>query len=535
MNQTTPKPRDLATLIDSHQTSFLTHRPSLFVLIVSIVITALTFVKMRELEKVRLQNEFEQLSKGVVLTLKDSLQSNLQVVDEISAFYAALGNVERTEFKQFATHIFKRRPDIYMLGWAPRVALSEIETYQKIAQNENIPNFTIKQYDHRGLTVEAKERSEYFPFFYVEPLTRNEETLGLDQMSYSVTAAAMRKSLETGEPASTIIMGLPQFEKEPPASRHGIEVFTPIYEPEAELTTFAQRKQKLRGFAVASFHIRKMLESVFSNIHITELELRIYAEGVREKNKLIYTYNPRRANELKNSWHSETTINVAGHYWKVVCSSTDVFKKNRYRWEAPAVFIIGVLIGFLLAIYIFSFERNRIRAIMVSLSLTDELTQLYNRRGLWLLADEQIRASLRYKRGFWLFVMDLDELKKINDTLGHPEGDRALKRTAQLLQTTFRKSDIISRIGGDEFAVIVLESAPEHLNTLTESFVSQLKKNNAARDVFYPLSISVGAAYFDPENPSSLEDLMAKADKELYAQKKAHRAQKAQAPNPPQP
>lgn len=527
MNRALPKKRDLAMLVDQQQTSFFKHRPSILILGISILVTCVTFIKMQELEKSRLQNEFEHLSNNIIITLKDSIENNLQVLNELNSFYAASEKVERSEFKQFSKNIFTRRPDIYMLGWSPRASQDQLLELSQSAAAEGIPDYKLKQYDHRGLMVPVKKREEYFPVFFVEPFNRNSDILGLDQNSYSITQAAMRKALETGLPSATMVMNLPQFENEPAASRNGFQVFSPVYKKDSDLTSFEDRKENIAGYLIASFHIRKMLESALKNFKTSELELRIYAQGIRDKNKLIYTYNPQPYDQVKNPWVFQSEIKVAGHYWTVVSTSTPTFKKNHYRWEAPAVFVIGILLGFLLAVYVFSFERARIRQIMVALSLTDELTQLYNRRGLWLLADEQIRLSIRHKRGFWLFVMDMDELKKINDTLGHPEGDRAIKRVAQLLQNTFRKSDIISRIGGDEFAVIAIEASQISLPALLDHLQNQLKKNNASKDYSYKLQISLGTAFFDPANPCSLDELIALADKELYAQKTMHRSQKA--------
>ena len=512
-------------LIEHYNHSFFRHRPSLLIIAITLIVTALTFIKMRELENLRLQNDFEQISKNIVTRLKDSLESNLSVLDDVGGFYSASEFVARGEFKQFTKYIFLRRNDIYMLSWSPRMRLDEIETLRQSAATDGLPAFSVTQYDHRGLIVPALKRDEYYPIFYVEPFDQNKDILGLDQASYSITQTAINKALQTGRPASTIVMSLPQFEKEPPASRNGIQVFAPIYKNHASLETPEDRKKNLDGFVVVAFHIRRMLESVFKNMNSTDLEMRIFAQGIRDKEKLIYTYNPQSIEKLKHSWKTKSEVNVAGHIWTIICSSTPSFRKSNYRWEAPVVFIVGILLGFLLAIYIFSFERSRIQKIMVALSLTDELTKLYNRRGLWLLADEQVRLSLRSKRGFWLLVMDLDHLKKINDTYGHPEGDAALQRTARLLQSTFRKSDIISRIGGDEFAVVAIETIPLSLAPLLEHIQAQLKTENASKEFFYKLDISIGAAYFDPNNPCTFEDLMAKADRELYAQKKLRQAQ----------
>lgn len=530
MNNPLPKKRDLAMLVDHQHTSFFKHRPSLLILGTSIIVTFLTFFMMQELEKSRLQNEFEHLSTSVFNTLKDSVNNNLDVLNELGGLYASSEFVDRAEFKQFSEHIFKRRPDIFMLGWAPQVMNDELDSFVKSVKDVEIPNYVVRQYDHRGVIVPLTERSEYFPVYYVEPAKDNQDMLGLDQASYEITKQAMRKSLETGLPASTIIMNLPQLENEPPASRSGFLAFAPIYQKNAELDSFSQRKENLLGYAVAAFHVQRMFESVLRNFKTDELELRIFAKSIRTRaslneDRLIYTYNPQPSGDAEKKWRFKSEISVAGHHWKIVATSTKIFKKNRYRWESAAVFAIGVLLGFLLAIYIFSFERNRIREIMIALSLTDELTQLYNRRGLWLLADEQIRLSIRHKRGFWLFVMDMDELKRINDSLGHPEGDRAIKAVAQLLQHTFRKADIISRIGGDEFAVVALEAAHSSLPELLQHLQSELKQCNTSKERSYKLQLSVGSAYFDPASPCAIDELIARADKELYAQKNAHRSQ----------
>ncbi len=93
-----------------------------------------------------------------------------------------------------------------------------------------------------------------------------------------------------------------------------------------------------------------------------------------------------------------------------------------------------------------------------ALAISDPLTGLYNRRGFIALAEQQLKLADRTRRGALLFFADLDGMKWINDTLGHEEGDRALVDIASILKETFRLSDIIARIGGDEFAVLVIDT-----------------------------------------------------------------------------
>jgi len=93
-------------------------------------------------------------------------------------------------------------------------------------------------------------------------------------------------------------------------------------------------------------------------------------------------------------------------------------------------------------------KQYMLQAELGNLALTDELTGLYNRRGFMALAERQLKLGRRSGRGMLLFVMGVDGLKQINDSFGHSEGDHALKRTAGVLEETFRDSDVVARLGG---------------------------------------------------------------------------------------
>jgi diguanylate cyclase (GGDEF)-like protein len=118
-----------------------------------------------------------------------------------------------------------------------------------------------------------------------------------------------------------------------------------------------------------------------------------------------------------------------------------------------------------------------------------------------------------------MLYADLDNLKRINDTFGHQEGDEALKETARLLEETFRESDIISRIGGDEFVVMPIKDAEENVAPITERLKNNLGRYNAAKDRSYILSISVGVTFYDPYNPITVEELLSQCDKLMYREK----------------
>jgi len=174
----------------------------------------------------------------------------------------------------------------------------------------------------------------------------------------------------------------------------------------------------------------------------------------------------------------------------------------------------------------YAIERHRMQSALRTLSLLDGLTGLYNRRGFLTLAEQHLKLAYRTQRGLLLVFADVDNLKQINDTYGHPEGDYALIKTGELLRTTFRTSDIAARIGGDEFAVIAIEARADSAEALINRFQTALRDYNTHTDRSYKLSVSIGAAYLDPHESASIESLMARADEALYSEKRANKPEK---------
>jgi diguanylate cyclase (GGDEF)-like protein len=155
------------------------------------------------------------------------------------------------------------------------------------------------------------------------------------------------------------------------------------------------------------------------------------------------------------------------------------------------------------------------------LALTDDLTCLFNRRGFFAAATQQLKLAQRNGQNLLLLFCDVDNLKKINDSYGHREGDLALIHTADALEQTFRDSDILARLGGDEFVVLATEASVQTSEVLLRRLEKALKKSNAGESR-YQLSLSVGVARFDPKRAISLGELIAQADEAMYDQKRNH-------------
>jgi diguanylate cyclase (GGDEF)-like protein len=171
-------------------------------------------------------------------------------------------------------------------------------------------------------------------------------------------------------------------------------------------------------------------------------------------------------------------------------------------------------------------ERKRIEEELYALSVKDELTGLYNRRGFFTLIEQQLRLADRLKRRIFMLYADLDNLKAINDTYGHQEGDLALIEIAKILRNTFRESDIIARIGGDEFVAIPVGITGETNEIITARISKNLEIHNGERKRSYSLSLSFGLIFYNPMSPCSIDELLAQVDKLMYDQKKQRQSQR---------
>lgn len=183
----------------------------------------------------------------------------------------------------------------------------------------------------------------------------------------------------------------------------------------------------------------------------------------------------------------------------------------------------------LAGLYAIAVQRTRTENELRDLSLVDELTKVYNRRGFLTLCEQQMKIAHRTRKEMALFYVDLDDLKKINDSSGHEEGDAALVETAEVLKDAFRDSDIIARLGGDEFAVLAIDVAEAKVTALARRIRERIQIRNARAGIAHPLAFSLGIARYDPDNPCTLQELLVQADRKMYQEKMSKKSAAAAA------
>lgn len=150
------------------------------------------------------------------------------------------------------------------------------------------------------------------------------------------------------------------------------------------------------------------------------------------------------------------------------------------------------------------------------LTLIDDLTGLYNRRGLQAFGEQALYRARRAGTAVVLLFCDLDGLKRINDTLGHGVGDDALRALGEVIRAAVRESDIAARIGGDEFGILLFGEERVGSDRVLEQITRGVAAARGERSLPCDLSVSIGVCEIDPRTPGSVEQLLAQADRSMY-------------------
>lgn len=186
--------------------------------------------------------------------------------------------------------------------------------------------------------------------------------------------------------------------------------------------------------------------------------------------------------------------------------------------------IIIIVLELLLIFHLSTRDAERREEMFQHLADTDSLTGLFNRRYFNESHLKHFNLALRYKRPYSLLLIDIDFFKKVNDKYGHPSGDLVLNKTAKLLKETSRVNDIVARVGGEEFAVILpetdLDEAYKVAENIRHKINSEVFKVNNEKLVNISVSIGVQSWYFESESPTQL---LKQVDLALYHSKECGR------------
>ena len=187
------------------------------------------------------------------------------------------------------------------------------------------------------------------------------------------------------------------------------------------------------------------------------------------------------------------------------------------QWLYAYDFLLDTLLFFLVAYLILQFKR--LVSELTKESQTDHLTGVNNRRHFFGAGAAELSRSFRYKYPLSLIYIDIDDFKRVNDSHGHARGDQLLADLGKAMREGLRAGDILGRIGGDEFAILLPHTNLEQAERFVQRMCIELEASVAPFDP--PVTLSIGVAVYLGDKPLTIDDLMSKADKSMYAIKHA--------------
>jgi diguanylate cyclase (GGDEF)-like protein len=459
-----------------------------------------------------------------------ALQSGMDAYfDKISAlralFESSDGPVSRQTFEIFADRLLRGQSAILSVSWIPRVGHDQLAAYERAAALDGIAGYHIKSFAPDNAVKISPEEDEYYPIYYTTEKRQAASIYGLNLGDKGTREQALVRSRDSNGFAASESLML-QFGS---GDRRGFFVVLPVYRQGVPQDTVESRRRNLVGFVQGVFQTSTMVETILGGLRMP-VDLYVFEAGAGDNAFLIRASKPKTqpiepssVQNVGSGMHWSGELSVADQRWKLVGLPPPGWKTPRHL-TAWTLLIAGLLLttaGVAFMWWSRRYARRLIRANrkVSELARTDPLTSLANRRAFLDLLAGSFAASKRGGSPFAVLYIDLDHFKDVNDTLGHTVGDILLRQVAERLKTRVRKSDIVARIGGDEFAVLLTQVGNDTATgTLATGIIETLAAPYVIGDDELHVTASIGASRFSAEF-SQPEAIMIQADLALYRAK----------------
>lgn len=377
-------------------------RISLLIFLAGCFLSFFLFHLITGWEKKRLELEFNLRVFDRVRVIQDVISCHLSVLYSISDFYAASKDVERDEFARFTQSIFVRHKDILAIDWLPQVLDADRGAFEKMARQEGLEDFFIKELSPENKYVSAARRPKYFPVFYFKPSKDGAPLFGFDVASSPESLKAMEEACDSGQVMSTradLLLG----------GVHGqrvFQLFLPIYENMSDIPgTPGERRQALTGFVSLLFFASDLIESAIKDTRPLGLDTYIFDLSAPEGRQFIYAYKARlRDISFPEKYTSQffssglmvkKNLRLAGHNWLVVCKPALSFFVEYATAQVWMFLGVGLFLSILLSIYTFEILSRARKVGQLVFARTSELTRANESLAKEALARQRAETGLQ--------------------------------------------------------------------------------------------------------------------------------------------
>jgi diguanylate cyclase (GGDEF)-like protein len=480
-------------------------------------------------ENTQAQAKLASTARNQLLAVQNGLDDYLAKLTALRALFESSNDVTREQFWRFTARLLENEAAIQNFSWVPRVTGAERAMLEQAAMRDGLAGYGIKGVTDDDRVVSSPPQDEYLPIYYSSVRNVTSPIYGIDLRSQP----AIRQRLEHARDHDGLSV-VPDFVLHSVAGQvHGFLFSLPVYRAGLPHDSVATRRQNLLGYVHGAFLTDKAFEHIISMATTPSgLDLYLFPAGAGLQAAPLHVHasrlgegatRPMALAELLGQWHFADHLTAGGERWMFAAVPVAGGPLDERHDRAWLVLAASLLVGAIALFHIHTSGRQARRLLRANerisdLALTDALTGLMNRRAFTDWLDAAFAACRRGAAPFAVLYFDLDHFKDVNDTLGHPVGDRLLQQVAERVLGTMRACDAVARFGGDEFALLqsnVGEFSPEVVARKINKLLA-LPFVIDGNEVHITASIGVALYAADVASPDAL---MVQADLALYRAK----------------
>ena len=454
-------------------------------------------------------------------TVADSAQYQLEVemlrvtelLKGLRGLYLASMDVSPAEFRVFTDNALLDDPALQAISWNPWLHAAEASGFVSVQRaRSGLEAYSLTEKDESGRFVPVSAREHYVPVGLIEPLASNARALGYDIASDPVRRVAIQRAVQTGALSATAPIDLVQ----EMATQKGSLVLVPIYDSPDIPSTLTERTERISGFAVGVYRWGDLLNAAFTpgawngtTLTLRDVTDAVPVEMATRLSALDGTAQPTQVRIL----------HFGGRTWELGVTRVEPLTAAPQLVNSPTVMLLGLFMALFLMAFLLLVSGMEHQA--RTDAEVDSLTGLLNRRALLARLEAARRRSQTAGSSHVLLFVDLDGLKRVNDTTGHEAGDVVLREVAAVLQGVVRERDTVARIGGDEFAVVLLDCGRERGVSIGQDIVDRVAATRPTiAGTEHWVGASVGLTLIEAPDPADVPTLLREADLACYAVKR---------------
>lgn len=513
--------------------SFLEHKNALWQsrkhiivpsFIATLIITSLVCSSINAYENSRLEDRFKIITNQTTTLFQISLKEKELLQASVAQFIISSEEVTRAEFKKFVNGLSLQNKYIQVVEWLPKIKDEQRSDYEKSQREYYGEDFSITEIKAKGEIIPATKREVYYPITFLEPEWDNNLAVGFDPSGSSVGKAFIKKAIISGQSQGRRPIEILRNS----GYTRAFIVYQPVYTNLDNTKTLDPSESEVLGFVNVVLRVEDFIATIFGSTETENFHLQWQDT---ETGKYYFDNSVEYSAPFKHV----IDINVSGRDMKLIFTPTPNFIEQSATQVVAIAMVTSLVLASLFSILILNItaRTSRIQSEvklrteeleianhkLELLSNKDVLTDLFNRRYFENALQDEFERSRRYNTTFALIMFDIDHFKKINDQYGHPCGDKVIKAIADYLISTSRSTDVISRIGGEEFTLILPAQSETHIMSIIDRIrvdISNIKVIYDEHTVQF--TCSFGIAIFG-QNVKDIHTFIRMADQAMYQAK----------------